>query len=187
MIGLNLSVMASHGFPTFLVVIVFHQVNSHHPLLFSKRLTPTLLQAFEGLGLGARLSLIPFPKGSWTPWVIAGSFSIVTPLGQAIGLGLRSSYATGSHQVVLTTAFVGVITGASRAFRPVRLPHSMMLTTMSHFDFSGGILLWTGVVGLLSRGFFREDVMREPLGVLAWRLGCLLAGAACMGLIGKYA
>jgi zinc transporter 1/2/3 len=49
-IGLNLGVVGSE-FSTLYPVLVFHQ-------------------SFEGLGIGARMSTIPFKKGSWLPWLL---------------------------------------------------------------------------------------------------------------------
>lgn len=49
-IGLNLGVVGSE-FSTLYPVLVFHQ-------------------SFEGLGIGARMSTIPFKKGSWLPWIL---------------------------------------------------------------------------------------------------------------------
>ena len=53
-IGLNLGV-AGDEFSTLYVVLVFHQ-------------------SFEGLGIGARMSAIPFKKGSWLPWVLCSAY-----------------------------------------------------------------------------------------------------------------
>lgn len=45
---------------------------------------------FEGLGLGTRLAFLSLPpKYNFVPWVGAIAYSIVTPLGMAIGLGVR--------------------------------------------------------------------------------------------------
>jgi zinc transporter 1/2/3 len=49
-IGLNLGVVGSE-FSTLYPVLVFHQ-------------------SFEGLGIGARMSTIPFKKDSWLPWIL---------------------------------------------------------------------------------------------------------------------
>lgn len=69
-IGLNLGV-AGAEFSTLYVVLVFHQT-------------------FEGLGIGARMSVIPFKKGSWLPWLLCTAYGLTTPVSIAIGLGLRT-------------------------------------------------------------------------------------------------
>ncbi len=48
---------------------------------------------FEGLGLGARLAMLPLaPKYNWVAYAGATAYSVVTPLGVAIGLGIRTTY-----------------------------------------------------------------------------------------------
>ncbi len=69
-IGLNLGVAGSE-FSTLYVVLVFHQ-------------------SFEGLGIGARMSVIPFKKGSWLPWLLCSAYGLTTPVAIAIGLALRT-------------------------------------------------------------------------------------------------
>ncbi len=69
-IGLNLGV-AGAEFSTLYVVLVFHHT-------------------FEGLGIGARMSVIPFKKGSWLPWLLCTAYGLTTPTSIAIGLGLRT-------------------------------------------------------------------------------------------------
>ncbi|OQD73834.1 hypothetical protein PENDEC_c013G03856 [Penicillium decumbens] len=71
-IGLNLGV-AGDEFPTLYPVLVFHQ-------------------SFEGLGIGARMSSIPFKKGSWLPWFLCSAYGLTTPIAIAIGLGVRTTY-----------------------------------------------------------------------------------------------
>lgn len=68
-IGLNLGVTtSSSSFSTLYPVIAFHQ-------------------AFEGLGLGARLALIPFPAHlAWMPWALCGVYGLATPVAMACGL-----------------------------------------------------------------------------------------------------
>src|SRR5260370_14946679 len=79
------------------------------------------LEMFEGLGLGSRLAYLELPKGyDWVP--IAGGivYSIATPLGVAIGLGVRSTYNPDSMIANLVTGTLDSI--------------------------SAGILLYTGLV-----------------------------------------
>src|SRR5271170_235510 len=70
-IGLTLSTTGA-DFNTLFVVIIFHQM-------------------FEGLGLGSRLAILPFEKRSPWPWMLGIAYGVVTPIGMAIGLGLRST------------------------------------------------------------------------------------------------
>ena len=71
MIGLNLGV-AGDEFSTLYPVIVFHQ-------------------AFEGLGIGARLSAIPFPRRlASLPWALCAAYGLTTPISLSIGVGLST-------------------------------------------------------------------------------------------------
>lgn len=81
-IGLNFGVAGSE-WSTLYIVLMFHQ-------------------AFEGLGIGARLSSIPFPSKykSWLPWVCIVGYGITTPIAMAIGLGVRNTYNSGSYEAV---------------------------------------------------------------------------------------
>lgn len=81
-IGLNFGVAGSE-WSTLYIVLMFHQ-------------------AFEGLGIGARLSTIPFPKKyrSWLPWLCIAGYGVTTPIAMAIGLGVRNTYNSGSYEAV---------------------------------------------------------------------------------------
>ena len=106
-IGLTLSTTGA-DFNTLFVVIIFHQM-------------------FEGLGLGSRLAILPFAKGSRLPWFLAIAYAIVTPLGMAIGLGVRTTYDSASQTALLVSGSLDAI--------------------------SSGILLYTGLVELLAHEF----------------------------------
>lgn len=106
-IGLTLSTTGS-DFNTLFVVIIFHQM-------------------FEGLGLGSRLAILPFKKGSKLPWLLALAYAVVTPLGMAIGLGVRTTYDSASQTALLVSGTLDAI--------------------------SSGILLYTGLVELLAHEF----------------------------------
>jgi solute carrier family 39 (zinc transporter), member 1/2/3 len=106
-IGLTLSTTGS-DFATLFVVITFHQM-------------------FEGLGLGSRLAILPFAKGSRVPWFLAMAYAVVTPLGMAIGLGVRATYDASSQTALVVSGTLDAI--------------------------SSGILLYTGLVELLAHEF----------------------------------
>lgn len=55
-------------------------------------------QAFEGLGIGARMSAIPFPRHlkNWLPWVLCAAYGLTTPIAIAAGLGVRHIFSTNS-------------------------------------------------------------------------------------------
>lgn len=142
-IGLNLGT-AGTEFSTLYVVLVFHQ-------------------SFEGLGVGARLSAIPFPYklGRWMPWALCAAYGLTTPVAIAIGLGLRTTYDSGSFTA-------NVISGVLDSI-------------------SAGILMFTGLVELLARDFLFDPNRTKDNRRLAFMIGSVLLGVALMALLGKWA
>ena len=140
-IGLNLGVVGSE-FSTLYVVLVFHQ-------------------HFEGLGIGARMSAIPFPRGSWLPWVLCAAYGLTTPIAIAIGLGLRTTYDPNPFTA-------NVVSG--------------VLDSMS-----AGILIYTGLVELLARDFLFNPLRTRDGKRLAFMMGTTFLGAGIMALLGKWA
>lgn len=140
-IGLNLGVVGDE-FSTLYPVLVFHQ-------------------SFEGLGIGARMSAIPFKKGSWMPWLLCTAYGLTTPISIAIGLGVRTTYNPGSFTA-------NVVSGVLDAM-------------------SAGILIYTGLVELLARDFLFNPHRTKSNRQLAFMLGCVFLGAGLMALLGKWA
>jgi len=140
-IGLNLGVAGSE-FSTLYPVLVFHQ-------------------SFEGLGIGARMSAIPFKPGSWLPWLLCAAYGLTTPISIAIGLGVRTTYNSGSFTA-------NVVSG--------------VLDSMS-----AGILIYTGLVELLARDFLFNPIRTKDNKRLAFMIVCMLLGAGLMALLGKWA
>ena len=84
-------------------------------------LTLRITETFEGLGIGSRLADMKLPAHyDIVPVAGAFAFGIVTPLGIAIGLGVRSTYNPES-------ATASIVSGVLDAF-------------------SAGILIYTGLV-----------------------------------------
>ena len=141
-IGLNLGT-AGDEFSTLYPVLVFHQ-------------------SFEGLGIGARMSAIPFPsRYHWLPWFLCAAYGLTTPIAIAIGLGLRTTYNSGSFTASVVS---GVLDSTS-----------------------AGILLWTGLVELLARDFLFDPKRTKDNKRLTFMVGCTLVGIALMALLGKWA
>jgi len=141
-IGLNLGT-AGDEFSTLYPVLVFHQ-------------------SFEGLGIGARMSAIPFPRRfSWLPWALCAGYGLTTPIAIAVGLGLRTTYDSGSFTANVVSGVLDSI--------------------------SAGILIYTGLVELLARDFlFNPDLTRNSKR-LAFMVVCVFLGTALMALLGKWA
>lgn len=140
-IGLNLGVTGDE-FATLYPVLVFHQ-------------------AFEGLGIGSRLSTIPFGKHAWLPWILCAAYGLCTPISIAIGLGVRTSYAPESKTAMIVQGVLNSI--------------------------SAGILIYTGLVELLARDFLFDPSRTKSRLRLLYMVFCTLFGAGIMALLGKWA
>lgn len=123
----------------------------------------TVTETFEGLGIGSRLAYLDLPpKYRAVPVFAALLYGIMTPLGIAVGLGVRTTYNPGSTRA---TAVSGVLDAIS-----------------------AGILMYTGFVELLAHEFLFNREMREASnGKLLYALGCVLLGCGLMALLGKWA
>lgn len=140
-IGLNLGV-AGEEFATLYPVLVFHQ-------------------SFEGLGIGARMSSIPFKKGSWLPWFLCSAYGLTTPISIAIGLGVRTTYNPASFTANVVSGVLDSI--------------------------SAGILIYTGLVELLARDFLFDPHRTQDDKRLTFMVVSLFLGAGIMALLGKWA
>ncbi|KAK6001630.1 hypothetical protein QM012_002120 [Aureobasidium pullulans] len=142
-IGLNLGV-AGKEFSTLYVVLIFHQ-------------------SFEGLGIGARMSEIPFPARlrGWLPWLLCIAYGLTTPICVAIGLGLRTTYNPNSFTANIVSGILDSI--------------------------SAGVLIYTGLVELLARDFIFDPNRTKDNKRLAFMVISFLLGAGIMALLGKWA
>ncbi|KAK7428112.1 hypothetical protein QQZ08_005351 [Neonectria magnoliae] len=113
-VGMTISI-TSDGFVILLVAILFHQM-------------------FEGLGLGARIAAVPYPKDSFRPWLLVVAFATTAPIGQAIGLITRNSY---DPESAIGLILVGVFNAIS-----------------------SGLLIYAALVDLLVEDFLSEEANR---------------------------
>lgn len=142
-IGLTLAV-AGAEFNTLFIVLIFHQT-------------------FEGLGLGSRLAVTPWPKSKKrTPYILGIAYGFSTPIAIAIGLGVRNSYPPGSQTTLIVNGVFDSV--------------------------SAGILIYTGLVELMAHEFMFSHAMRKAeLRVVLAAFGLMCLGAALMALLGKWA
>lgn len=140
-IGITLG--TTSDFTVLFIVIIFHQM-------------------FEGLGLGTRLAFLPLGMKSWIPTLGAILYGLVTPIGIAIGLGVRHTYNGDSATAAYVTGIFDSV--------------------------SAGILLYTGTVELLAHEFIFNDKMRNaPLKKVVISILEMLTGAGLMALLGRWA
>ncbi|BCR84522.1 high-affinity Zn(2+) transporter ZRT1 [Aspergillus chevalieri] len=140
-IGLNLGVTGEE-FATLYPVLVFHQ-------------------SFEGLGIGARMSAIPFGRHKWLPWVLCLAYGLTTPISIAIGLGVRTTYNPDSKAALIVQGVLDAV--------------------------SAGILIYSALVELLARDFLFDPCRTKRRSQLLYMVICMLLGAGIMALIGKWA
>ncbi|KAL2316526.1 hypothetical protein Fmac_030402 [Flemingia macrophylla] len=118
----------------------------------------TFHQFFEGMGLGGCISQAKFKAKSVI--IMALFFSLTTPVGIAIGMGITGSYKENSNRALIVE---GILNAAS-----------------------AGILIYMSLVDLLAADLMSPRVQasgRLQLGVNTF----LLFGAACMSLLAKWA
>ncbi|KAJ9115943.1 hypothetical protein QFC22_005086 [Naganishia vaughanmartiniae] len=140
MIGVTLGAGGGEGWSTLLIVIVFHQF-------------------FEGLALGARIALLDF-NWKWTPWAMGLAFTLITPIGIAIGVGVHENFSANGKAPLLAVGILNSI--------------------------SAGILLYTAAE-LLSTDFTAGSLLRAKMSRVFTALAALIAGMICMSVLGKWA
>ncbi|BGP19243.1 hypothetical protein JCM10213_007022 [Rhodosporidiobolus nylandii] len=143
-IGLTLATTGDDEFTTLFIVIIFHQM-------------------FEGLGLGARLAFLQLaPAYSWIPWLGAFLYSICTPLGMAIGLGLREGLSMSGGAASVASGVLDAI--------------------------SAGILMYTALVELIAHEVIFNKFYHTCSWARVWfSLGSFALGVGLMALLGKWA
>ncbi|RDA89585.1 hypothetical protein CP533_3312 [Ophiocordyceps camponoti-saundersi (nom. inval.)] len=141
-IGLTLGTTTDDKFNMLLVVLVFHQM-------------------LEGLGLGTRLAVTPWPaRRGWIPWMLALGFALSTPMGMAAAIGTKPPSEMATQRL---------INGIFDAI-------------------SAGILMYTGLVELLAHELLFEPGMRRaPLRRRLAAYGCVAVGVFAMALLAKWA
>lgn len=143
LIGLTLVVSGDSFYRTLLVVIVFHQF-------------------FEGMALGARIALL---NGAIFPgkFVMAIAFTLITPIGMAIGIGVLNSFNGNDPSTVITFGTLDAL--------------------------SAGILVWVGVVDMWARDWVIEGGELLNSGLFKTLGGglALISGMLLMGVLGKWA
>jgi len=173
-----LTLAVDEDFKVLFIVLVFHRMFRSCPL-FLRPLTPTT-ETFEGLGIGSRLAYLELPnKYRWYPVAGAVLFGLTTPLGIAVGLGVRTTYNPGS-------ATASIVSGVLDSL-------------------SAGILIYTGLVEVCLFLMFRSDclpdfpqlfaheflfskeMMQASNSKLTYAVGSMCLGAGLMALLGRWA
>ncbi|KAL0301739.1 UNVERIFIED_CONTAM: Zinc transporter 8 [Sesamum radiatum] len=118
----------------------------------------TFHQLFEGIGLGGCITQAKFNAAAIT--LMAIFFSLTTPTGIAVGIGLSNIYSETSPTALIVE---GVFNSAS-----------------------AGILIYMALVDLLSADFMSQK-MQSNFKLQLGANASLLLGAGCMSLLAKWA
>jgi zinc transporter 1/2/3 len=142
-IGISLGTTVGAEYISLLIALLFHQF-------------------FEGVALGGRIASLKFSRSSKSPWLLSVWFAISTPLGIALGIGIRSTY---NGESVTALVVQGIFDSCS-----------------------AGILLYTAMVQLMSAELnanksFRESTKHNQV----VQFLALWLGAAAMAVVGKWA
>ena|SRR5271163_1134947 len=112
------------------------------------------------MGLGARIATLSFPRRSIRPYLMGMVFAIITPIGMAIGLSIRTLYSPTSPASLITTGVFDSI--------------------------SSGLLIYASLVELLAHEFLIGEMRFERIERAVWAGICIIAGAAAMSLLGLW-
>jgi solute carrier family 39 (zinc transporter), member 1/2/3 len=112
------------------------------------------------MGLGARIATLSFPKRSLRPYFMGMAFAIVTPIGMAIGLSIRTLYSPTSPAALITTGIFDAI--------------------------SSGLLIYASLVELLAHEFLMGDMRFARVEKAIFAGVCIVAGAVAMSLLGLW-
>ncbi|OBZ80645.1 Zinc-regulated transporter 2, partial [Choanephora cucurbitarum] len=139
-IGITLGTISEGSFQTLLIALVFHQF-------------------FEGIALGTRVNELNC-KTWFKPIVMGLLFVCMTPIGVAIGIGIRSSIN----------------------------PPAAILAQAILDSLSAGILLYNAFVSLMSAEINQNTSFRRaPLGRKVYCFTFMYLGAALMSVLGTWA
>ncbi|WWC90933.1 uncharacterized protein L201_005871 [Kwoniella dendrophila CBS 6074] len=101
MIGVTLGAGSGNGWTTLLIVIVFHQF-------------------FEGLALGARIALLRTISKA-RQFLMALAFTLITPIGIGIGIGVRKSFSQNGKASLLSVGILNSISAGILLYAAFRL------------------------------------------------------------------
>ncbi|XP_047337622.1 zinc transporter 8-like [Impatiens glandulifera] len=141
------------------VIIGISLGTSQSPIVIKPLLAAlTFHQFFEGMGLGACISEAQFKSCSMA--TMAVFFSLTTPMGIAIGIGVSNVYNEGSPTSLIVQ---GIFDAAS-----------------------SGILIYMSLVDLLAADFMNTRVQSSARLQIGTNISLLL-GALCMAILAKWA
>ena len=125
---------------------------------------------FEGLALGTRIAALPspdsanppaYPTSFLTKFILGVAFSLITPVGMAIGIGVIHNFNGNDRTTIITLGTLDAL--------------------------SAGILAWVGLVEMLGEDWFHGVMAKASPLMAIVGLICLVVGMALMSFLGKWA
>ena len=111
--------------------------------------------------MGSRIATLSFNPKDWRPWFMALAYGFTTPIGIAIGLGVRLSYDPNTERALISAGVFDAV--------------------------SAGLLIYAGIVELLAHDFIHGEMRTAPRKIVLLAIGSLLVGCALMSLLGRWA
>lgn len=129
-------------FLTLFAVIIFHQM-------------------FEGIALGTCIAGLPAGQATFLEKVImAGAFTLITPIGMAIGIGVLDRFNGNDPSTLIAIGTLDAV--------------------------SAGILAWVGIVEMLAKDWMHGPLLSSSVPRALIAMCALLAGMILMSLLGKW-
>lgn len=113
------------------------------------------------MALGSRIATLAFNRVDWRPYALALAYALTTPLGIAIGLGVRLTYDPNSQRALISSGVFDSV--------------------------SAGLLIYAAMVELLAHDFIHGEMRTAPLKLVLIAIGSLIVGCALMALLGRWA
>ena len=111
--------------------------------------------------MGSRIATLSFKPRDWRPYAMASAYAFTTPIGIAIGMGIRLTYDPNSQKALISAGVFDSV--------------------------SAGLLIYAGMVELLAHDFIHGEMRTAPKRQVYLAVGCLLVGCALMSLLGRWA
>lgn len=141
LVGVAVTIASEDGFIALFIAILFHQT-------------------FEGIGLGSRIAGLK-DSSLFFKLSMCTYFTIITPIGMAIGLGVMDSMNSNDPATIWAIGTISAL--------------------------SAGVLMWAGLVEMLAFDWLFGDLSFAPRKRVCFAMAGLVAGMICMSLIGKWA
>lgn len=164
LIGIALGVTSSSSFVSLFIAIIFHQVRLLYSCCCVRQTNHAMLlfktQFFEGIALGSSAS--EFGIGGKLILVFALIYSVMTPIGVAVGIGIRESLNVNSSAYLLVTGILDAIAAGALIY----------LSLADHMNAVKSQALWLRI---------------QPVLIQLLCFASYFAGAAIMLVIGIWA